>query len=126
MPDYTYPGKIVRVGISVSGAPLLDKSCHVEIELHTLGGVFEGAQYAFFRLFSDIGTYVDVYLNPTNPPNNSILSNTFTISRYAKAGFWRPQQITLRDLAGNQRFAGTNDFGWRLHIDNPLVNIHHL
>ena len=63
---------------------------------------------------------VDVYLNPTNAPNNSILSNTFTISRYAKAGFWRPQQIILRDLAGNQRFAGTNDFGWRLHIDNPL------
>lgn len=123
MPDYTYPGKIVRVAITVSGAPTADKLCAVEISLHTLGGVFEGAQYAYFRLFSDIGTYLDVYLNPTNPPNNSVLGGTFTISRFAKAGFWRPQQITLRDAAGNQRFAGTNDFGWRLHIDNPLEDV---
>ena len=125
MPDYTYPGKIVRVSIRVTGAPLQDKSCFVEIELHTLGGVFEGAQHAVFRLFSEIGTYTDVYLYPTNPPNNSILSNTVSLSRYAKAGLWRPQQITLRDLAGNQRFVGTNDFGWRLHVDNPLEDLAH-
>ena len=120
MPDYTYPGKIVRMSISVNGQPEDDKECTVEIELHTLGGVFDGAQHAYFRLFSEIGTYLDKYLYPTNAPNNSILSGTFTISRYAKAGLWRPDQIILSDLAGNQRFAGTNDFGWRLHVDNPL------
>ena len=123
MPDYTYPGKIVRVSISVEGAPTADKRCHVEIELHTLGGIFDGAQWARFRLFSEIGTWMDVYLNPTNPPHNSILSGTFTISRYAKAGLWRPQQIVLRDAVGNQRFAGTNDYGWRLHVDNPLEDL---
>ena len=87
-PDYTYPGKIVRVDIVVDGAATEDKVCTVEIELHTTGGVFEGANYAFFRLISEIGTYKDVYLNPLNPPNNSILAGTFTLSKFAKAGLW--------------------------------------
>ena len=123
MPDYTYPGKITRVAIDVHGAPTADKQCTVEIALHTLGGVFDGAQSAYLRLFSEAGTWVDVTLRPTNAPNNSVLARTFTLSRYAKAGLWRPQQIVLRDLAGNQRFAGTNDFGWRLHVDNPLEDL---
>ena len=58
-PDYTYPGKIVRVAITVEGAPEEDKLCTVEIQLHVLGGIFEGAQYAYFRLFSEIGTHHD-------------------------------------------------------------------
>jgi hypothetical protein len=29
----------------------------------------------------------------------------------------------LSRQAGNQRFAGTNDFGWRLLVDNPLEDV---
>ena len=29
----------------------------------------------------------------------------------------------MQDLTGNQRFAGMNDFGWRLHVDNPLEDL---
>ena len=47
-PDYTYPGKIVRVDISVTGAANEDKVCRVEIELHTTGGVFEGGSFFSF------------------------------------------------------------------------------
>ena len=173
-PDYTYPGKIVYVSITVEGEPEESKTCTVEIRLHVLDGVFEGAQHALFRLFSEIGTYQDVYLYPVDATNSSVLSNSFVLSKYAKvshpnpspvatrsapdatvvnvamqAGFWRPQQIVLKvsslglipppapsrlvlncfsrppvqDLAGNQRFAGMNDFGWRLHVDNPLEDV---
>ena len=85
--------------------------------------MFDGAQSASFRLFSEIGTYIDVHLYPTNPPNNTVLSAPFSLSKFAKKGFWIPDQIVLMDSVGNQRFAGTNDFGWRLHIDNPLEDV---
>ena len=74
-------------------------------------------------MVSQIGTYMDIYLYPQNPPHNSILMNTFTLSKHAKAGLWRPSQIKLTDVSGNQRFAGTNDYGWRLMIDNPLEDL---
>jgi len=122
-PDFVYPGKIIRVDITVSGAPTEDKLCTVEILLNAQPGVFDGAQHAYFRLFSEIGTYFDQYLMPTNSPDNSILSGSFTISKYAKAGLWVPNQITLKDNAGNQRFAGTNDFGWSMYLDNSLEDL---
>jgi surface protein len=118
-PDYTYPGKIVAVNITVDGLPEEDKYCSVAIQLHNVDGVFDGAQHAFFRIFSEIGTYDDVYLYPTDA-NMSMLSGGFELSKHAKAGLWAPDQIKLTDAAGNQRFAGTNDFGWKLFVDNPL------
>ena len=45
---------------------------------------------------------------------------TFTVSKYAKAGYWHVDQIKVTDVVGNQRFAGTNDFGWRFHLNNVL------
>ncbi|MDE0436509.1 MAG: carboxypeptidase regulatory-like domain-containing protein, partial [Bryobacterales bacterium] len=51
-PDYVYPGKIRRVDIEVTGGPEEDKNVRVEIELHALDGVLEGATRAFARVFS--------------------------------------------------------------------------
>ena len=31
--------------------------------------------------------------------------------------------ITLEDQVGNIRNFGANDFGWRLHVNNPLEDI---
>ena len=84
-PDFVYPGRIVRVDIAVEGAPEEDKRVHVEIALHTADGVFDGAQHAFFRLFSEDDTYTDVYLYPKDG-NTSVLANTFTLSRFATSG----------------------------------------
>lgn len=80
----------------------------VAIELHTVGGVFDGAAYASFRLISEIGTYTDQYLHPTNPPNNSRLSGAFTLSKHAKAGLWSPQQIVLGDAVRQSTPGGTH------------------
>ena len=58
-PDFTYPGKILRTKISVAGAPLEDKTVSIEVQLHASNGTFDGAQHAYFRLFSEIGTHHD-------------------------------------------------------------------
>ena len=125
-PDYVYPGKIRRVDIEVTGGPEEDKNVSVEIELHALDGELEGAVYAFTRIFSEIGTFKDLYLYPVGLPRGTpgtVLSGSFKLGKYAKAGYWSPDQIRLSDAHGNERFEGTQDFGWRLYINNPLEDV---
>jgi VCBS repeat-containing protein len=127
-PDYVFPGKIKRVDIRVDGMPEEDKIVTIEIELHALDVELEGAKVAFLRALSEIGTFTDVYLNPVNANGERLgdgelsttLQGSFTLSKYAKAGFWRTQQITITDSVGNQRMEGANDFGWKLYVNNPL------
>ena len=45
-PDYVYPGRIVRVNISVEGEPEEDKRITVEIQLHKESHL-DTAQYAY-------------------------------------------------------------------------------
>ena len=125
-PDYVYPGKIRRVDIEVTGAPEEDKNVRIEIELHALDGELEGAVHAFTRIFSEIGTFTDLYLYPVGVPRGTpgtVLSGSFTLSKYAKAGYWSPDQISLSDAHSNERFAGISDFGWRLHANTPLEDV---
>jgi len=127
-PDYVFPGKIKRVDISVDGAPNEDKTVNIEIELHALNVELEGAKNAYLRIFSDIGTYVEVYLyavdeNGYRVEQGTLLSGSFNLSRYAKNGYWRPSQVVITDLVGNKRMEGANDFGWKLYIDNPLEDL---
>ena len=83
-PDYVYPGKIRRVDIEVTGAPEEDKNVRIEIELHALDGELEGAVHAFTRIFSEIGTFTDLYLYPVGVP-----------TRHARHG-------TIRELHAQQ------------------------
>lgn len=127
-PDYVFPGKIRRVDIRVEGEPEDDKTIHVEIGLHALDEESEGAKRAYMRIFSETGTYVDLYLRPRDANGNrltqgTVLKGSFTLSKHAKAGYWRPDQIVIRDAVGNERFEGVNDFGWRLYVGNPLEDI---
>ena len=125
-PDYVFPGKIRRVDITVSGAPEEDKNIRVEIELHALDGVLEGAKHAFARIYSGANTSKDLVLYPVGVPKGmpgTILSGSFTLSRYAKAGYWRPDQIRIVDEHSNERLEGVNDFGWRLYVNNPLEDV---
>ena len=126
-PDYVFPGKIRRVDIEVTGAPEEDKQVRVEIALHALAEVLEGARHAFIRIFSEVGTRTrDLYLYPVGVPRGTpgtVLSGSFTLSKYAKAGYWRPEQIKITDEHGNQRLEGVNDYGWSLYVDNPLEDI---
>ena len=125
-PDYVYPGKIRRVDIEVTGAAEEDKNVQIEIELHALDGVLEGATSGFTRIFSEIGTFTDLHLYPVGVPRgtpSTVLSGSFTLSKYSKAGYWSPDQISLSDAHSNERFEGSSDFGWRLYADNPMEDV---
>ena len=125
-PDYVFPGKIRRVDIRVSGAPEEDKTVHIEVELHALDRVLEGATYVLMRVVSDVGTYKDVFLYPggvNRGETGTVLSGGFTLSKFAKGGYWFPNQVKIRDPAGNERFERGDDFGWSLYVNNPLEDV---
>ena len=130
-PDYVYPGKIRRVDIRVEGAPEEDKQVRIVIELHADDPVLEGASYAYTRIHSEIGTFVDTYLYPVDARGRSrrgesgiiLASDRLTISKYAKSGYWAPRNIRTWDEHGNERMEGHEDFGWQLYIDNPLEDV---
>ena len=126
-PDYVFPGKIKRVDIEVAGLPDEDKEVRVEIELHALDRVLEGATSVYTRITSSVGTFRDLYLFPldgngrvTRDQPGTVLSGSFTLSKHAKAGYWVPIQMQISDAAGNERFQRGGDFGWKLYVDNPL------
>ncbi len=130
-PDYVFPGKIRRVDIRVDGAPKDDKAVDVEIELHANDPVTEGATHAQIRIFSEIGTWIDLGLHPVDNHGRRIpdrgagivLKGGFTLDKFAKAGYWAPDNIRLTDAHGNERLEGSEDFGWQLYIDNPLEDV---
>ena len=123
-PDYIFPGKVKKLFVSVNGAPTEDKTVTVEIKLHALDKILEGASWARMRIFSTVDTYFDLYLNPKNGQNlDTTLRGTFTLSKYAKSGFWKTSQLVLSDEVGNLRMEGANDFGWRMYVNNPNEDI---
>ena len=123
-PDYVFPGKVKKLFVSVDGAPTEDKTVTVEIKLHALDEILEGAAWARMRIFSTADTYFDLYLNPQNGQNlDTTLRGTFTLSKYAKSGFWKTSQLVLSDEVGNLRMEGANDFGWRMYVNNPKEDL---
>jgi len=119
-PDYVFPGKIKKLQVSVLGDLNEDKTVTVEIELHALNNVLEGASQAFTRIMSTDDTYVDLYLYPLEGEVGTKLKGSFTLTKRAKDGYWKPTQLVLTDAVGNLRMAGVNDFGWRMYVNNPL------
>ena len=123
-PDYVFPGKVKKLFVSVEGDPTEDKTVTVEIQLHALDKILEGAAWARMRIFSTTDTYFDLYLNPQNGQSlDTTLRGTFTLSKYAKSGYWKTSQLVLSDEVGNLRMEGANDFGWRMYVNNPNEDI---
>ncbi len=123
-PDYVFPGKIRRVDIRVTGAAEEDKTVRIEVELHALDKVLEGAEKVSMRVVSEIDTYEDVFLYPEGDARTgTVLSGGFTLSKFAKAGYWFPTQIRIWDAVGNERFERGDDFGWSLYVNNPREDV---
>ncbi|RKU27407.1 hypothetical protein C6497_11715 [Candidatus Poribacteria bacterium] len=124
-PDVVYPGRIIRVNIDVSGEPEADKRIVIEIELHQTGDL-DTAQASSVRIFSDKGTYFDIWLYPIKngiyTDTGHILRGEVVLSRYAAHGYWGPDAITLKDAQGNERHQSQTDFGWKLYINSPLAD----
>ena len=82
-PDYVFPGKIRRVDIQVIGAAREDKTVRIEVELHALDKVLEGATEVYMRIFSEIGTYEELGMHPVGvQPGKpgTVLAGEFTLS----------------------------------------------
>lgn len=121
-PDYNYPGKIKRTKLEVIGAPNEDKIVRFEIELTIMNKAFDGAQQAQCRFLSSIGTMKDMWLTKQNE-NGSILRGEFTLSKFAKSGYWIIPQINIWDAVGNQRLENNSTYGVKCFINNPLEDI---
>jgi hypothetical protein len=121
-PDYNYPGKIKRTKLEVIGGPNEDKKVVFEVELTIMDKAFDGAQQAQCRFFSSIGTIKDMWLNKVNA-NGSILRGEFTLSKFAKSGYWIIPQINIWDAVGNQRLENNSTYGVKCFVNNPLEDV---
>lgn len=130
-PDYDYPGKIKSVNITVTGAPEEDKQLTFDIELNHIEGFDDGASSAFTRIMSPTfideegnkkGTYLDLWFAPIDG-NPWHLRGTAMISKYSKAGYWVPGDISVNDAAGNSRYEGRNDCVTNIYVNNPLEDL---
>ena len=125
-PDVVYPGRIIRVDIEVSGEPEEDKQITIEIEIHREND-FDAAQASHVRIFSDEGTFFDIWLSPIGSDGGRIdtghiLRGQKTLSKHAAHGYWGPDQISLKDAQGNERHESQTDFGWKLYLNSPLAD----
>ena len=126
-PDVVYPGRIIRIDLQVSGAPEADKEIVIELEIHRTGD-FDTAQASIVRIFSPQGTFFDIWLYPVDANGKHVVDTSHILlgkeilSRYAAAGYWAPDTISLKDAHGNERHQSQTDFGWKLYIDNPLAD----
>lgn len=120
--DLVYPGRINSVTISADGAANEDKQIRVELGL-AAADALEFAVSARARIVSESGTYYDVRLKPEVDGASARLVGEFTLSRFARSGAWRPQNIVLIDEQGNERMAGAGDFGWQMTLDNPAEDL---
>ena len=127
-PDYVYPGRVIRVDISVIGEPEEDKQILIEIELHKESEM-DASTRGHTRITSEKGTtYKDIHFYPVNVSGDRVnashilKSNPVTLSLYAAQGFWIADQINITDAIGNKRFVGQSDIGWKLYVNNPLAD----
>jgi len=121
-PDYSYPGKIKRTKLEVIGKDTADKIIRLEIELTIQNPKLDGAKEAFTRFSSTIGTFKDMYLRPINDTGN-ILVGEMPLSKFAKSGFWKVDQIVTRDANNNARYENNTNFGLKCFVNNPLEDV---
>ena len=125
-PDYVYPGKIVRIDISVVGEPEADKRVTIEIQTHTENDL-DTAKSLYVRSFNG-DHFFDVRLTAIDASGTPvhkgyIFRGTTTLSKHRKQGYYTPRQISFEDDNGNERHQSENDFGWQLYLDNPLEDL---
>tara|TARA_B110000014_G_scaffold60236_1_gene40724 strand:+ start:43 stop:4383 length:4341 start_codon:yes stop_codon:yes gene_type:complete len=122
-PDYFYPGKIIGTKVEVIGASDENKTVKFTIKLKSDSVALDGASKAQTRFTSSIGTFYDVWLYPKNGIMDSVLTGEFTISKFAKSGYWKPSQIQVWDNVGNGRYENLNTVGVKAFVNNPLEDI---
>ncbi|MCX6145654.1 MAG: hypothetical protein NTW25_00160 [Candidatus Kapabacteria bacterium] len=121
-PDYNYPGKIKRTKLEVIGTDTSDKKIRLEIELTIQNQKLDGATHAATRFSSSVGTFTDMHLNAINDTGN-ILVGEISLSKFAKSGYRKVDQIATYDAQNNARFESNASFGLKCFVNNPLEDV---
>lgn len=122
-PDYTFPGKIVELDLTVTGDAEENKIVTMKIRLASTDPEIDGATGAYVRFSSSIGTIFDIGLQPQNGAIDSVLVGSASMSKFAKSGYWSLNALRTWDRVNNQRFENTSTVGAKLFITNPLEDI---
>ena len=132
-PDYVYPGQIVRVDVTVEGAPEEDKEVTIEIETHTeneldlsRGGYVECSM--FNTGYGRISQFT-IGLTPINAAGNyaygtqsNVLRGRRRLHKFSRKGYYTITSMNTTDANGLTRY-NSADFGFQLYIDNPLEDL---
>ena len=123
-PDYTYPGKITKIEVDVSGSMMEDKQVTIRATLNSINPSIDGASRAYIRFTSGSGTLHDIELHPENgQQSDAILIGTTTFSKFEKSGYWNLGSFKVIDPVGNIRYENRSTIGMKLYIENPLEDI---
>ncbi|SIO73743.1 sporozoite invasion-associated protein 1 (SIAP1) [Babesia microti strain RI] len=115
-PNFIYPGRIGSIVITVTGGERDNKFVNWNFKL--ISRQQSCATSLSFRLFSTIGTFVDIYLRPKGAKCGNTFEGTQVFNSSVKRGVWTTDQIEITDQNGLQRFVGAADFGLRVWINN--------
>lgn len=109
-------GQIVNVAIRAIDQPEIGTHITVELGLRTDELSFTGASSGAIWIYSQTGSSVLMPLAPMNA-SGSVVRGELALAPPVQGGFWRPDQIVVRDLSGNAVTHSVFDVGWKLFTD---------
>ena len=115
-PDARRPGQIVDVTIRSYDQGDVGTRIIVELGLRTDDLRFTGASSAAIWLYSETGSSVLMSLSPVTE-SGSVVRGELTLVAPVQGGFWRPDQIIVRDQSDTLATHSVFDVGWKLFVD---------
>ena len=130
-PDYVYPGEVVRVDVTVQGAPEGYKRVEVEIETHTENELdYSTGGRVFFRLLNGDRKYslssFYVYLRPEGSfrqKQSNILRGHTSVPAYKAKGDYTITQVFTYDVNRLTRY-NSGAFGLQVYINNIYEDLY--
>ncbi|KAF8818372.1 sporozoite invasion-associated protein 1 [Cardiosporidium cionae] len=119
--SFIYPGRIRKVLVRVLGGPSEDKVAEVNFILFSRKNTGKCAEKIFFRLQSDLDTFMDIYAHPKDGVKCGYhLIANINLNKNTRSGIWTTSQLTVSGTSGLERHIGMADFGLRIWVNNAL------
>ena len=124
MPDYDYPGRIIKIEIMSNSSIYEDKEFKIRLTLKEQEGYNDSASGAGCRIgnINNPSKYVDVGFSVVDG-KGYVLEGLFKVTKTTESGYYMPGSIVVSDIHGNQRMEGVKNFGFKLYVDNPLEDL---
>lgn len=115
-PDAKRPGQIVDVNVRSYDQGDVGTRVVVELGLRTDALTFTGASSAAILMYSETGSSVLMWLSPVNE-SGSVVRGELSLVAPVQGGFWRPDQVVVRDQNNTVATQSVFDVGWKLFVD---------